>query len=91
MGTTDPRAATSEQTRAYQQILLLGNSRIKGNRGAAGSLLFPTIFEAIRTPQDITLFSDLDHVQTTQELALSTGGSNLRTKLDFLSFITAWD
>jgi polysaccharide export outer membrane protein len=56
--------------------------------GASSSTLFPTVFDAIRTAQGITPFSDLAAVEVTRKQALSAGGGRIRTKLDFLSLIT---
>jgi len=53
--------------------------------------LFPTVFDAIRTAQGITPFSDLAAVQVTRKQAISAGGGRIRTKLDFLSLITEGD
>jgi polysaccharide export outer membrane protein len=50
--------------------------------------LFPTVFDAIRTAQGITPYSDLSQVQVTRKQALSAGGGRIRAQLDFLSVIT---
>ncbi|MFZ9621945.1 MAG: polysaccharide biosynthesis/export family protein, partial [Prochlorococcaceae cyanobacterium] len=49
--------------------------------GASSSTLFPTVFDAIRTAQGITPYSDLSTVQVTRKQALSAGGGRIRTKL----------
>ena len=62
--------------------------------GAGGSGLitfgavFPTVFDAIRTAQGITPYSNLSKVQVTRKRALGIGGGRIRTNLDFLSLIT---
>lgn len=62
--------------------------------GAGGSGLstfgavFPTVFDAIRTAQGITPYSNLSKVQVTRKRALGLGGGRIRTNLDFLSLIT---
>ena len=62
--------------------------------GAPGSGLstfgtvFPTVFDAIRTAQGITPYSNLSKVQVTRKRALGLGGGRIRTNLDFLSLIT---
>ncbi len=62
--------------------------------GAGGSGLstfgavFPTVFDAIRTAQGITPFSNLSKVQVTRRRALGLGGGRIRTNLNFLSLIT---
>ena len=50
--------------------------------------LFPTVFDAIRTAQGITPYSDLSQVQVTRKQALSVGGGRIRAQLNFLSVIT---
>ena len=50
--------------------------------------VFPTVFDAIRTAQGITPFSNLSNVQVTRKRALGLGGGRIRTNLDFLSLIT---
>ena len=59
--------------------------------GSSSATLFPTVFDAIRTAQGITPFSDLAAVQVTRKQAVSAGGGRIRTKLDFLSLITEGD
>ena len=62
--------------------------------GAGGSGLitfgavFPTVFDAIRTAQGITPYSNLSKVQVIRKRALGIGGGRIRTNLDFLSLIT---
>ena len=50
--------------------------------------MFPTVFDAIRTAQGITPYSNLSKVQVTRKRALGLGGGRIRTNLDFLSLIT---
>ncbi len=50
--------------------------------------VFPTVFDAIRTAQGITPYSDLSQVQVTRKQAMSAGGGRLRAQLNFLSVIT---
>ena len=53
--------------------------------------VFPTVFDAIRTAQGITAYSNLAQVQVTRRQAMSRGGGRLRTQLNFLSLITEGD
>ena len=53
--------------------------------------LFPTVFDAIRTAQGATPFSDLAQVTVTRRQALSAGGGRIQTDLNFLSLITEGD
>ena len=48
----------------------------------------PTVFDAIRSAQGITLFSNLSKVQVTRKRPLSLGGGQIRANLNFLSLIT---
>jgi len=59
--------------------------------GSSSATLFPTVFDAIRTAQGITPYSDLAAVQVTRQQALSAGGGRIRTQLNFLSLITEGD
>jgi len=59
--------------------------------GSSSSTLFPTVFDAIRTAQGITPFSDLAQVQVTRRQPLSSGGGRIRANLNFLSLITDGD
>jgi polysaccharide export outer membrane protein len=59
--------------------------------GSSSTTLFPTVFDAIRTAQGITLYSDLAAVQVTRRQALSAGGGRIGTKLNFLTLITQGD
>ena len=53
--------------------------------------VFPTVFDAIRTAQGITPYSDLATVEVTRRKPLSSGGGRIRAKLNFLSLITEGD
>jgi polysaccharide export outer membrane protein len=53
--------------------------------------VLPTVFDAIRTAQGITPYSDLSTVEVTRRQPLSSGGGRIRTKLNFLSLITEGD
>ena len=50
--------------------------------------VFPTVFDAIRTAQGVTPYSDLAQVQVTRKRAQGLGGGRIRTNLNFLSLIT---
>jgi polysaccharide export outer membrane protein len=49
------------------------------------------VFDAIRTAQGITPFSDLSQVRVTRRQPLSSGGGRIRANLNFLSLITDGD
>jgi polysaccharide biosynthesis/export protein len=71
------------------QGVTTGRSSISG--GSSSSTLFPTVFDAIRTAQGITPYSNLSEVQVTRRQALSAGGGKIRTQLNFLSLIPQGD
>ena len=48
---------------------------------------FPTVFDAIRTAQGITPYSDLSQVQVIRKRSEGQGGGHIRTNLNFLSSI----
>ena len=52
------------------------------------SFALPTVFDAIKSAQGVTLFSNLSKVQVTRKRPLSLGGGRIRANLNFLSLIT---
>ena len=48
---------------------------------------FPTVFDAIRTAQGITPYSNLSEVEVTRKRAKGLGGGHIRTSLNFISLI----
>ena len=76
-------ASAGIATSAAKQTSLAG--------GSSSTTLFPTVFDAIRTAQGITPYSNLAQVQVTRRQAMSRGGGRLRTQLNFLSLITEGD
>ena len=50
--------------------------------------VFPTVFDAIRTAQGVTPYTNLAQVQVTRKRAQGLGGGRIRTNLNFLSLIT---
>jgi polysaccharide export outer membrane protein len=80
-------AASSEQ--AYRRSVTIRDGSAS-TTGISGSI-FPTVFDAIRTAQGITPYSDLSVVQVTRKQPQSNGGGKLRTSLNFLSLITNGD
>ncbi len=84
---TQPEVAAGSS--ALGQGATATRSSITG--GSSSSTLFPTVFDAIRTAQGITPFSDLSQVQVTRRQPLSSGGGRIRANLNFLSLITDGD
>ena len=50
--------------------------------------VFPTVFDAIRSAQGITPYTDLSKVQVIRKRAERLGGGRIKTNLNFLSLIT---
>jgi polysaccharide export outer membrane protein len=86
------QAGTATETQRPGLNQLPGGGLGPGNAGGSGlstfGALFPTVFDAIRTAQGITPFSDLAKVQVTRRQAMSAGGGRIRTNLNFLTLIT---
>lgn len=80
-------SAVENNSMALQNVN--NSSSISG--GSSSSTLFPTVFDAIRTAQGITPYSDLATVEVTRLKPLSSGGGRIRAKLNFLSLITEGD
>ena len=53
--------------------------------------LFPTVFDAIRSAQGVTPYTDLAQVQVIRKRADSLGGGRIKTNLNFISLITEGD
>ena len=64
---------------------------IANNVSESSPTLFPTVFDAIRSAQGITPYSDLAQVKLTRRRAEGLGGGRVQTKLNFLSLITDGD
>jgi len=80
--------ATTETRPGLNQ--LPGGASQGGSGGGISTFgaLFPTVFDAIRSAQGITPYSNLAQVQVTRKQPLSGGGGRIRTNLNFLSLIT---
>ncbi|QNI72316.1 polysaccharide biosynthesis/export family protein [Synechococcus sp. NOUM97013] len=65
-----------------------GVSANPGSGVSTFGAVFPTVFDAIRTAQGVTPYSDLARVQVTRRRAQGLGGGRIRTNLNFLSLIT---
>ena len=59
--------------------------------GISSAILFPTVFDAIRSAEGITPYTDLTKVQVTRKRAEGRGGGRIKTNLNFLSLITDGD
>ena len=68
-----------------------GSYRKENNIQTNSTIILPTVFDAIRSAQGITPFTDLAKVQVIRKRPEKLGGGRIRTNLNFLSFITAGD
>ncbi len=59
--------------------------------GSSSAVLFPTVFDAIRSAQGVTPYTDLKKVQVIRKRADGLGGGRIKTNLNFLSLITEGD
>ena len=67
---------------------LLSKGESESKNGFSRPFVLPTVFDAIRTAEGITPYSDLSNVQVTRKRALGLGGGRVRTNLNFISLIT---
>ena len=83
-------SSTNSEIQAGSSALGVGVTaqRSSATGGSSSATLFPTVFDAIRTAQGVTPYSNLSEVQVTRKRALGLGGGRIRTNLDFLSLIT---
>ena len=65
-----------------------GATQVSPIGGRNGSSLFPTVFDALRTAQGITPYTDLSNVRVTRKRAEGLGGGRISTELNILSLIT---
>jgi len=52
---------------------------------------FPTVFDAIKTAEGITLYSDLEFIEVIREVPFSHGGGKIRTVLNFNKLLSEGD
>lgn len=84
------------QTGTATQTTRPGLGQVPGSASAAATgsrlstfgVLFPTVFDAIRSAQGITPYTDLSQVQVIRKRAEGLGGGRIKTNLNFLSLIT---
>ena len=88
--TEDLTSSSNFQIDSTSTGLRIGQTQNQSSSGniRASATLLPTVFDAIRTAQGITPYSDLAQVQVTRKRAQGLGGGRIRTNLNFLSLIT---
>ena len=65
-----------------------GSATATGGGLSTFGAMFPTVFDAIRSAQGITPYTDLSKVQVIRKRAEGLGGGRIKTDLNFLSLIT---
>ena len=69
-----------------------GASAESGSSGLSTfGAIFPTVYDAIRSAQGITPYSDLSKVQVIRKRAEGLGGGRIKANIDFISLITKGD
>ncbi len=81
--------STGVQPSGYSRNMIVSQSTISEGYGYQTPL--PTLFDAIRSAQGITPYSDLSSVQVTRKQPLSAGGGRMRAKLNFITLLTKGD
>ena len=90
--TEDLTSSETQQVDSESVGLSAGSTKMSSiSGGSSSATLFPTVFDAIRSAQGITPYTDLAHVQVIRKRAEGQGGGHIRTKLNFLSLITEGD
>ena len=84
-----PTESTASPSLLTESIENNSTARIQTTSNLFSS--YPTVFDAIRSAQGITPYSDLASVQVTRKRGQSSGGGRIRTNLNFLSLITEGD
>ena len=78
-----------------EESLLSSNSNEEKSllftKSTAKSFLLPTVFDAIRSAQGITPYTDLKNVQVIRKRAEGLGGGRIQTNLNIFSLITEGD
>ena len=87
-GGASTRSENMDMTRPGLGQLRGGASARSENTDASSfGPIFPTVFDAIRSAQGITPYTDLSQVQVIRKRAESLGGGRIKTNLNFLSVI----
>ena len=83
---------TTDLTRpSLVQTPLGGSAQSSGGGLSTFAKVFPTVFDAIRSAQGITPYSNLRQVQVVRKRAEGLGGGRIKTNLNFISLITEGD
>ncbi|MDB4659637.1 polysaccharide biosynthesis/export family protein [Synechococcus sp. AH-551-C10] len=83
---------SNREKTATSSILKIRPDQSSNNNNFAGpSFVLPTVFDAIKSAQGITPYSNLSKVQVTRKRPIGLGGGRIRTNLNILSLITKGD
>lgn len=86
----DKESTTLRSTSISEDLEIEPRQDIVTSRSSSATL-FPTVFDAIRSAQGITPYTDLSQVQVIRKRAKGLGGGRIKTSLNFISFITGGD
>jgi len=89
--TTNPDGSTSWRPKLSQNQNQTSPDNSKGPGSIPIPIVFPKLFDAIRTAEGITPTSNLSAVEITRKQPIGVGGGKIRTQLNFLSLITQGD
>jgi polysaccharide export outer membrane protein len=89
--TTNADGTTSWRPKLTQQQNSTGSENLKGSGAIPVAIVFPKLFDAIRSAEGITPTSNLSAVEVTRKQPIGSGGGKIRTQLNFLSLITQGD
>ena len=81
-------AATNESISGLGQLPGGASGRTRSSGLSTFGAVFPTVFDAIRSAQGVTPYTDLSQVQVIRKRAEGLGGGRIKTNLNFLSLIT---
>ena len=82
------KASSQNQLDSQSAGLQVNSARGSIASGSSSATLFPTVFDAIRSAQGVTPYTDLSQVQVVRKRAEGLGGGRIKTNLNFLSLIT---
>ena len=89
--TADDKESTTLRSTSISEDLEIEPRQDIVTSGSSSATLFPTVFDAIRSAQGITPYTDLSQVQVIRKRAKGLGGGRIKTSLNFISFITGGD
>lgn len=95
-GTTNQKSSpyslpSYEYQSYFENVLPLEDQLINDNASVLRDTLFPTVFDAIRASQGITINSDLENIIVIRKASKEDGSEEFKTTLNFLSLLNEGD